>query len=452
MVTRPFPDRFVFGVATSAYQIEGSLDADGRGPCIWDEFAATPGAIADGSTAEIACDGYRRAIDDVALLGELGVGAYRFSIAWPRIQPDGTGPGLAAGLDHYDRLIDALLAAGIRPLPTLYHWDLPSALQRTGGWATRETAARFAEFSAVVAARYADRVPEWITINEPWIIALCGHRLGLHAPGHADLAESVRVNHHLLLAHGLARQAIRDIDPAARVGITLNLIPCYPATDSPADGAATVGSDGYVNRWYLDPLAGRGYPQDMIGHYARAGAPLDMVQDGDMACIAGGYDFLGINYYTHRVMTADRHDDDPFEWSVVPPPVDADVSDIGAQNVPWALTDLLMRVDRDYGSPEVYITENGVAFHEEPSADGIVHDDRRIDYLRGHLAAVADAVDRGANVRGYFVWSLLDNWEWAMGYPPRFGLVRVDFPSGRRTIKDSGRYYAGVISARSLTP
>lgn len=450
MVNLRFPDDFLFGVSTSAYQIEGGLDADGRGRCIWDDFVQTPGVIEDGSTAAVACDGYRRALNDVDLLGELGVGAYRFSLAWPRIQPDGTGPGLTAGLDHYDRLIDALLAAGIRPLPTLYHWDLPSALQLSGGWDSRETAGRFADFAGVVAARYADRVPEWITINEPWIIALCGHRLGLHAPGHADLAESVRVNHHLLLAHGLARQAVRAVDSARRVGITLNLIPCYPETDSAQDAAATWGSDGYVNRWYLDPLAGKGYPVDMVEHYARAGAPMDMVADGDLDVIAGGYDFLGLNYYTRRIMSGTHPDPDPFGWKVVAPPVGADVSDIGAENVPWALRDLLLRIDRDCGSSPVYITENGAAYHEEPAADGIVHDDRRIGYLRGHLGAVAEAIERGANVRGYFCWSFLDNWEWAMGYPPRFGLVQVDYPTGRRTIKDSGRFYASVIARRRL--
>ncbi len=451
MVSGHFPDDFLFGVSTSAYQIEGSLDADGRGRCIWDDFATRPGAIEDGSTAATACDGYRRALDDVTLLRDLGVDAYRFSLAWPRIQPDGTGPGLPAGLDHYDRLIDALLAAGIRPLPTLYHWDLPSALQRTGGWANRDTARRFADFAAVAAARYADRVPEWITINEPWIIALCGHRLGLHAPGHADLAESVRVNHHLLLAHGLAHQAIRATHPARRVGITLNLIPNEPHTDSAEDAAATWGSDGYVNRWYLDPLAGRGYPVDMVEHYAGAGAPMDMVADGDMRAIATGFDFLGINYYTRRIMSGSGPDRDPFGWKVMPPPPGADVSDIGAENVPRSLTDLLLRVDRDYGSPPIYITENGAAYHEQPSADGIVHDEARIGYLRGHLAAVADAIEQGANVRGYFCWSFLDNWEWAMGYPPRFGLVHVDYATGRRTVKDSGRFYASVVAQRAVS-
>jgi beta-glucosidase len=446
--TPAFPDGFLFGVSTSAYQIEGSLDADGRGRCIWDDFAELPGAIEDGSTAAVACDGYRRALDDVALLSEIGVGAYRFSIGWPRIQPDGTGQALAAGLDHYDRLIDVLLAAGIRPLPTLYHWDLPSALQRSGGWDNRETAKRFADFAGLVAARYRDRVQEWITINEPWIIALCGHRLGLHAPGHIDLAESVRVNHHLLLAHALARQAIRDVDAVQRVGITLNLIPCYPATDSAEDAAATWGSDGYVNRWYLDPLSGRGYPVDMVEHYARAGAPMDMVVDGDMEVIAAGFDFLGLNYYTRRIMSGSAPDPDPFGWKVVAPPDGADISDIGAESVPWALRDLLVRLDREYGPAPVYITENGAAYHEQPAADGIVHDERRIDYLRGHLAAVAQAIALGADVRGYFCWSLMDNWEWAMGYPPRFGLVHVDYATGRRTIKDSGRYYASVIAAR----
>jgi beta-glucosidase len=445
-----FPDDFVFGVSTSAYQIEGSVDADGRGRCIWDDFAALPGKIEDGSTADVACDGYRRALADVALLRELGVGGYRFSLAWPRIQPDGTGPGLAAGLDHYDRLIDALLAAGITPFPTLYHWDLPSALQQQGGWGNRDTAARFADFAELVAGRYADRVPDWITINEPWIIALCGHRLGLHAPGHADLSESVRVGHHLLLAHGLAHAAIRGVDPSRRVGITLNLLPCYPATDSEQDAAATWGSDGYVNRWYLDPVAGRGYPADMVQHYGRAGVAMDVVAAGDMDIIGTGFDFLGVNYYTRRIMSGSAPEPDPYGWKVLAPPADAPITDIGSEIVPWALRDLLLRLEHEYGSPPVYITENGAAYREDAGPDGVVHDSRRIDFLRGHLGAVAEAIAAGANVRGYYHWSFLDNWEWALGYPPRFGLVRVDYPTGRRTVKDAGRYYASVIAERRV--
>lgn len=447
---RQFPTGFLWGVSTSAYQIEGSTVADDRGMGIWDEFTDIPGAIEDGSTAEVACDGYRRALDDVDLLREIGAGGYRFSLSWPRIQPDGTGPGLAAGLDHYDRLIDALLAAGIRPFPTLYHWDLPSALQRVGGWEVRDTAGRFADFAGIAAVRYADRVPDWITINEPWIIALCGHRLGLHAPGHADLAESVRVGHHLLLAHGQARAAIRAVHPTSRAGVAFNLLPCYPATASAEDAAAALGSDGYVNRWYLDPVAGRGYPVDMVEIYARAGVRMDMVAEGDMDAIASGFDFLGLNYYSRRIMSVSTAESDPFGWSVLPPPGGSPVSDLDTEIAPWCLRDLLLRLEREYGSPPVYITENGVAYHEAPSPDGAVHDRRRIEFLRGHLSAVAEAVAQGANVRGYFHWSLMDNWEWALGYAPRFGLVYVDYPTGRRTIKDSGRFYAQVIAAGEL--
>lgn len=450
--TRRFPDDFLWGVSTSAYQIEGAVDVDGRGRCIWDDFAAVPGHIQDDSTAELACDGYRRAVDDVGLLTELGATGYRFSLAWPRIQPDGIGPGLAAGLDHYDRLIDALLAAGIRPLVTLYHWDLPSALQASGGWANRDTAARFADYADLAAARYGDRVDRWITINEPWIIALLGHRLGLHAPGHTDLAESVRVGHHLLLGHGLAHATITARGPAQRAGIAFNLLPSYPETNSAEDVAAAHGSDGYVNSWYLDPVAGRGYPADMVRHYETAGVPIDMVADGDMSTIGTGFDFLGLNYYTRRIITAHPAETGPFGWAVVDPRPDQPVTDIGAEIVPQSLAELLVRLDRDYGSPDIYITENGAAHHDEPGPDGTIHDDHRIDFLRGHLTAVHTALDRGVKVLGYFHWSLMDNWEWSLGYPPRFGLVHVDYPSGRRTIKDSGRYYASVIAAVGPPP
>jgi beta-glucosidase len=436
---RRFPDGFLWGAATSAYQVEGAVATGGRGESIWDRFAHTEGAVDGGGTGDVACDHYRRWRSDVDLMASLGLNAYRFSIAWPRLFPSGAGPVNPAGLAHYDRLIDALLARGIEPVVTLYHWDLPQALQETGGWRDRDTAARFAGYARECFAAYGDRVRTWVTINEPWIIGVLGHQLGIHAPGERDLGGSVRAMHHLLLAHGLAVQALRAGGGDGRAGVAYSLFPHEPASDSAADLAATEGSDGYVNRWFLDPVLRGEYPADMWRRYESAlGHPLDWVRDGDLETIAAGADFIGVNYYTTRVMRA-APDRPPFGWEVVPVPDGTPVTDAGWAIVPSALTGLLLRLHRDYPRVPLLITENGGVFDDAPA------DPRRVGFLRDHLVAVHEAIAAGAPVAGYFHWSLMDNFEWAMGYAPRFGLVHVDYETQARTVKDSGRYYADLI-------
>lgn len=443
---RRFPAEFLFGAATSAHQVEGSHDVDGRGESVWDVFARQPGAIEGGGDASRAADSYRRWRDDIVLLEQLHLGAYRFSVSWARVVPEGRGRVEPRGLDHYERMVDELLARGIEPVLTLNHWDMPQALMDRRGWVDRSSVDAFTEFADAVAGRLGDRVGWWITQNEPWIIALLGYRLGLHAPGIADLGASVAAGHHVLLAHGAGADVIHDRIPSARVGCALSLFPCDPATDRPEDVAAAWGSDGYVNRWYLDPLLGEGYPADMREHYERAlGGPLAVIRDGDEARIAGRSDFVGVNYYTRRVMAAAETDaQTPFPWKVIGPGGDARRTDEGWEVVPDSLRELLLRISRDYPGVPMLITENGAVSNEGPTHDRRVHDPRRIDYLLGHLRAIAEAREAGADVRGYLHWSLLDNFEWALGYRPRFGLVHVDYPTGVRTIKDSGHVYAEI--------
>ena len=443
---RRFPDGFLWGVSTSAFQIEGSLDADGRGPSIWDDFRGE-----SGDTGERACDHYRRWREDVDLLAELNVNAYRFSLAWPRLFPDGRRRE-QRGFDHYDRLLDALLERGIEPVVTLYHWDLPLALQEDGGWVNRDTAARFADFATACYSAFGDRVQWWLTINEPWIVGLLGYLHGLHAPGiKDDVLGEVTVFHHLLLAHGLATQAYRASGRQGRIGLAPNLAPHYPAT--PQDEEVAHASDGYVNRWFLDAIFRGAYPQDMQARYEELVGPLDFVRDGDLGTISAPTDYLGVNYYAPRVMEA-VPGDRPWPWRVIVPEgvqttggfTDGVArTEAGTPIVPAALTDLLVRVGRDYGIP-VLITENGAVFAEPQ------HDERRIAFVHDHLAAVADAIDQGAQVLGYCHWSFLDNFEWALGYAQRFGLVHVDYETQVRTVKDSGRYYARIAAANALLP
>jgi beta-glucosidase len=440
-----FPDGFLWGAATSAHQIEGSHDADGRGESVWDVFARRPGAIEGGGDASIASGSYRRWQEDIGLLGDLGLNAYRFSIGWSRVMPDGTGRVEERGLDHYERVLDELLARGITPLVTLNHWDMPQALMADRGWVGRSSVSAFAEFTEAVAGRIGDRVKWWIPQNEPWIIALLGYQLGLHAPGIADLADSVAAGHHVLLAHGAAADILHQ-HAGAQVGSALSLFPCDPASDSEEDAAAAVGSDGYVNRWYLDPLLGTGYPEDMREHYERAiGHPLDVIRDGDEALIGGRSDFLGVNYYTRRVMAAaEAGGARPFPWRVVGPSGDVERTDEGWEVAPDSFRQLLVRLHRDYPGVPLFITENGAVIGDAPAHDGRVHDVRRQRYLVSHVNAVAEAMAEGVDVRGYMHWSLLDNFEWSLGYRPRFGLVHVDYASGARTIKDSGRLYSQI--------
>ena len=424
---KSFPKDFLWGVGTSAFQIEGALDADGRVPSIWDDFAGE-----SGETGGRACDHYARWRTDVDLLSELGVNAYRFSIAWPRVFRDAQ----RRGLDHYDRVIDGLLERGITPVVTLYHWDLPQPLQDEGGWRSRDTVERFAQYAATCFAAYSDRVEWWVTVNEPWVVALLGHTLGLHAPGERDLRTAAEVSHHLLLAHGLAA---RELGGRGRAGVAFALAPHYPESDADRDAARA--SDGYVNRWYLDPVLTGSYPEDMRELYEKRLGPLDFIRDGDLETMARS-DFVGVNYYARRLMRA-VPGREPFPWEVVSEP-GVPRTDAGAEITPHALTELLLRLRQDYGDRPVVITENGADLR-----DG-VHDERRTRFLRDHVAAVHAAIERGVPVCGYFHWSLMDNFEWALGYAPRFGLVHVDYKTQTRTIKDSGREYARIAAANAL--
>ncbi|MBP2704037.1 beta-glucosidase [Microbispora sp. RL4-1S] len=437
-----FGDEFVWGVATAAYQIEGAADEDGRLPSIWDTFCRVPGAVANGDTGDVACDHYHRWRADVDLMTGLGVDAYRFSVAWPRVIPTGSGPVNPKGLAFYDRLVDGLLEAGIRPFLTLYHWDLPQALQDRGGWPERDTAYRFAEYAEAVAAALGDRVTDWTTLNEPLCSSWIGHLDGTMAPGLRDLEAAVRTSCHLHLGHGLATQAIRA---AARltpsVGIVNNLSPCEPAGDRDEDVAAARRLDGHVNRWWMDPVTGRGYPDDMVSVY---GVDLPL-RDGDLETIAQPLDYLGLNYYFRQIAADDPDGPAPYARQVPVP--DAPTTAMGWEVHAAGLEQLLLRLTSEYGARRIYVTENGSAWPDTAGPDGAVDDPERTAYLEGHVAACARAIRRGAPLAGYFAWSLMDNFEWAYGYDKRFGLVRVDYETQERTVKASGRRYAELIRA-----
>jgi len=435
------PEDFRWGVATSSYQIEGGVAEDGRGPSIWDDFCRVPGAIDNGDTGDIACDSYRRWPQDLDLLKQLGVNSYRFSVAWPRVQPTGQGPVNTAGLDYYDRLVDDLLAAGIRPFTTLYHWDLPSALQQTGGWVARETAARFADYSALVAARLGDRVTDWATLNEPLCSAWIGHLEGRMAPGMRDLRSAVHASYHLLLGHGLAVQAVRAAAPRTpSLGIVLNLNPCEPATESAADALAAERADGHTNRWWLDPLHGRGFPTDMVDLY---GIELP-TRPEDRDTIAAPLDFLGVNYYFRMKVAADAKVA-TLGFSQVPV-AGAQTTALGWEVYPQGLEDTLMRLTKEYEVAALYVMENGSAWHDEPDANGYVADHERAAYLLDQVDAMANAAAQGAPMRGYFAWSLMDNFEWSYGFWPRFGLAYVDYQTQARTLKLSAGTYRQLVA------
>jgi beta-glucosidase len=437
-------------VATSAHQIEGAFQEGGRGESIWDRFEATPGRIADGSDASVACDHYHRWRGDIELATGLGVDAYRFSVAWPRVLPWGRGRVNVAGLDFYDRLVDALLAVKIRPFATLYHWDLPQRLQDGGGWLSRDIVDSFLEYTHAVTARLGDRVKHWMTLNEPWCIAHLGHDEGHHAPGLEDPAGALRVAHHLLLAHGRACPVIRENTDGAAVGIVLNLTPSSPASERPEDQDASRWFDGFFNRWYLDPLFRAEYPEDAVDDRIVAGhlssRTLPFVQPGDMEAIAAPLDFLGVNYYSRVVMRA-GDSRRPEAVQMVP---DYDLTDMGWEVYPEGLTALLQRIHRDYGPKVLYVTENGAAYADGPDDGDRIADTRRIDFLRGHIQACHRAIEAGVPLRGYFVWSLMDNFEWAHGYEKRFGLCWVDFETQRRIPKDSAIWYHGVVTANAV--
>ncbi|MEO3747559.1 GH1 family beta-glucosidase [Plantactinospora sp. B5E13] len=434
------PPHFTWGVATAAYQIEGAAAEDGRKPSIWDTFSRVPGAVDNGDTGDVACDHYHRWPEDVELMRRLGVDAYRFSVAWPRVVPDGTGPVNPAGLAFYDRLVDGLLTVGIRPLVTLYHWDLPQALQDRGGWPERATAEAFAEYAGLVAGRLGDRVTDWVTVNEPLCISWIGHLEGKMAPGERDLTRAIATSHHVLLGHGLATAAIRAASPTpASVGIVLNPSPCEPASDRPEDVAAAIRADGHVNRWWLDPLYGRGYPADMIETYGVE----PPVHPGDLECIATPTDFLGLNYYFRQVIVDDPQGPVPYARQI--PVLGAVHTAMDWEVHPAGLEELLVSVHEEYAPNRIMVTESGSAWHDELTPEGTVEDKERTDHLEQHLEACAAAAARGVPIDGYFVWSLLDNFEWAYGYDKRFGLVHVDYPTQRRTMKASGLRYAELI-------
>lgn len=438
-----FPADFVWGVATASYQIEGAVHEDGRGESVWDRFSATPGKVRNGESGEIACDFYHRYRDDVRLLEELGVGAFRFSIAWPRVLPEGRGRVNEAGLDFYDRLVDELLGSGIEPYATLFHWDTPQVLEDAGGWPERATAEAFAEYAAAVAARLGDRVRRWTTHNEPQVVAWNGYGRGDHAPGRASEADAVAAAHHLLLSHGWAAAAIRSAAPSAEVGITLNLSHVYPGSEAPEDEAAAWQVDGEANRWFLDPLFRGSYPGDLL---ERTELLAPHLHAGDLETISAPLDFLGVNNY-HRWVVAAGPDGPRFLHQP-----ESEYTQMGWEVYPDGLRLLLVRIAEDYAPAGIYVTENGAAFPDLRGHDGRVHDPERVAYVGDYLGAVGQALEQGVPVRGYFVWSLFDNFEWAHGYSQRFGIVYIDYPTLERVPKDSFYWYRDFIASSRTAP
>ena len=443
---RSFPGDFLWGCATSAYQIEGSPLADGAGPSIWHRFVHTPGRVTDGDTGDIACDHYRRFESDVDLMQGLGLQAYRFSIAWGRVLPAGTGHVNSAGLGFYDRLVDRLLSKGIQPMVTLYHWDLPAALDDRGGWLNRDIAHWFAEYAQVVFRKLDDRVKFWATLNEPWVVTDGGYMHGVLAPGHRSHFEAALAAHHLMLAHGAAVQAYRAAG-RNKIGLVVNIEPKYPASQSDADLAATARADAYMNRQFLDPALRGSYPTELAEVYGQAWQNWPAQ---DLEQIKQPLDYIGLNYYTRAVVKADPH-----AWPLRAASVRQKRhthTETGWEVFPAALTDTLLWIKNRYGNPPLYIMENGAAFYDPPRVEGAVLDDPlRIDYLRKHIRAVGDAIEQGADIRGYFVWSLLDNLEWAYGFSKRFGIVHVDYETLERTPKASAHFYSKIIASNGAT-
>lgn len=435
-----FPRNFVWGVATAAYQIEGAWNIDGKAESIWDRFSHTPGKIIDGTTGDTACNHYNLYKEDIRLIRELGIRSYRCSISWPRVLPEGKGKINQKGLDYYDRLFDELAAANIEPFVTLYHWDLPQALYEKGGWTNREVCKYFADYAALVVKRFGDRVKFWTTLNEPWVIANLGYRTGEMAPGHQNEKESLQVVHNLLLAHGMAVQAIKAAEPASQVGIVLILFPTHAASEQPADQNAAELAWQKENAWYLDPLFKASYPENMWQNYQDSGL-LPEIQAGDMALISQKLDFLGVNFYFRSVMS---------ESGRVEKIPGANYTDMGWEVYAPGLKQLLLRISRDYKLPPIYITENGAAYQDVLESDGKVHDVQRLEYVRDHLLEAHAAIQAGVDLRGYFLWSLMDNFEWAYGLSKRFGIIYVDYQNQQRYPKDSAHWYARVIQRNGL--
>jgi beta-glucosidase len=435
------PAGFVWGTATASFQIEGAANEDGRGESVWDRFCATPGKVRNGDTGAVACDFYHRYSDDIALMRELGIDAFRFSIAWPRVVPDGVGTVNKAGLDFYDRLVDELLGNGITPFVTLFHWDTPQAVEDAGGWPVRSTVDAYCAYVEAVAGRLSDRVGHWITHNEPWVVSWVGHGWGHHAPGRTSDADALATAHHLLLSHGRAVEILRAASPRAQVGITLNLDHSYAASDDEDDVAAALWVDGFHNRWFLDPIFRGAYPEDMLDAWSAIAPP---IEDGDLREIAAPIDFLGVNNYTSPLVAADTDGG----RSRIVRRADVDRTDMGWEVVPEGLRDLLLRLHRDYRPPAIYVTENGAAFADVRGHDGAVDDLERQAFLEAYISAAAEAAAAGVPLRGYFAWSLLDNFEWAWGYWKRFGLVYIDYATLARIPKGSFYWYRDLIAAK----
>jgi beta-glucosidase len=433
-----FPVEFVWGVATSSFQIEGGANTDGKGRSIWDTFCKVPDAIADHSNGDVACEHYFRLESDLDLIASLGVSAYRFSVSWPRVRPGGAGDWNEAGLSFYERLVDGLRARGIKPYLSLNHWDLPQELQDTGGWANRETVHRFVEYAVGIAARLGDRVAAITTHNEPWVMAVLGHETGIFAPGIKDRAIAAQVSHHLLLSHGLALTAMRKMGCRSKLGIVLNLSPMHTATDSVADQALAHLEDGKLLRWYMDALFKGHYPADVLVHL---GPDRPRIEPGDLQAISVPMDFLGVNYYSRSVISADG------PWDVHKG--GREITDMGWEVYPEGLTELLVRLHTDYPVPPLYVTENGGAFKDQ-MIDGQVNDTPRTDFIARHIAAVADAMRQGVQMEGYMVWSLMDNFEWASGFEKRFGIVHVDYATQKRTLKGSAVWYRSFLLRQKL--
>jgi beta-glucosidase len=451
-----FPPGFVWGCATSSFQIEGATGEDGRGESIWDRFSKAGGGanIKDRSNGDVACDHYHRWREDLDLMKELRQKAYRFSIAWPRILPNGRGAVNSKGLDFYSRLVDGLLERGITPYVTLYHWDLPQVLEDEGGWRNRATAEAFVELADAVSRRLGDRTRHWITHNEPWCASLVSHQKGAHAPGMRDWPAALAASHHLLLSHGLAVPVVRRNSPGAEVGITLNLSPSIPASKSAEDYASARHHDGYMNRWFLDPVFRGEYPADMVADYTALGhLPRDwssIVKPGDLRAIAIHTDFVGVNYYNRHVARSDRIPEAENAPRTVFQAPQAEWTDIGWEVHAPGMFDVLMRVHLEYRPPKMFITENGASYADGPDAKGLVADRRRVTFLRDHLLHTQRAIEAGAPVAGYFAWSLMDNFEWEWGYTQRFGLTWVDYANQKRTPKESALFYRKVIEDNAL--
>jgi beta-glucosidase len=436
-----FPKDFLWGCATSSYQIEGSPLADGAGPSVWHRFSHTPGRVLDDDNADLTCDHYRRYEGDVDLMHSLGMNSYRFSIAWGRVLPEGTGRINAAGLDFYERLIDRLLSRGIQPMVTLFHWDLPAALDDRGGWLNRDIAKWFAEYADIVFRRFDDRVQYWTTLNEPWVVVDGGYLHGLLAPGHRNVFEAPLASHHLMMAHGAAVQAYRATG-RNKIGLTVNIEPKYAASQADADLAATRRAEAYMNRQYLEPALLGAYPEELAEVFGEAWPKWS---PDDLELIRQPVDYIGVNYYTRSVVRSD-----PTAWPLRSTPVKQKQhthTETGWEVFPQGLTDTLLWIRDNYGNPPVYITENGAAFFDPPQVEGaVLEDPLRVDYLRKHITAVHEAIRRGADIRGYFVWSLFDNFEWAYGFSKRFGIVHMNYETLQRTPKASARFYADVIA------